>query len=293
MSWKRAIGLLIFAWILVCSSSFQSAAATPKSKLTVVVEDKNKQPIEQLQVSVYKIAEIRNTDYYPAPGFENSGISIAGLANQPSAENAKTVWEYIKAHQIGGTKQSSQNGKVVFKDLDAAIWLVVCDDGQAHHFNPFFVFLPQVSNGTLKYDVTSTPKTESNTSNSKTIYVVVKWEDSNDALKWRPKKVLVSLKRNGQIVDSEVLSPLNAWAHTFQNLSTDGQYSVEEESVEYYDTTYNGDAENGFVITNLCKATNKRPNTGDYMQATLWGALLIVSGLCFFIIRLIQNKGRK
>lgn len=293
MSWKKAIGLLVLAWTIISSCSLQSEAAIPKSRLTVVVEDKNKQPIDNLEVSIYKIAEIRNTDYYPATGFENSGISIAGLANQPSAENAKTVWEYIKTHQISGTKQISQNGKVVFQDLDAAIWLVVCNDGQAHHFNPFFAFLPQVSNGALKYEVTSTPKIEVNKPNSKAIYVVVKWEDNNDALKWRPKDVLVSLKRNGQIVDSEILSPTNAWSHTFQNLPLDGDYSVEQTPVEHYKTTYNGDAQNGFVITNLCKATSTRPDTGDYMRATLWGVLLIASGLCFFVVRVIQNRTRK
>ncbi len=292
MSWKRVISLFVLAWILVCGASFQSMAATPKSKLAVVAEDQNKQSIHGLKVSLYKIAEIRNTDYYPAAGFENSGISIAGLVNQPSAENAKIVWEYVKANQISGMQQMSQNGESVFESLDPAIWLVACEEGQEHYFNPFFVFLPQVSNGALNYNVTSTPKIETNVPNSKAIHVVVKWEDNNDALRWRPKEVLVSLIRNGQVVDSEVLSAANGWSHVFENLPADGQYSVIEETVDRYKTTYNGDANNGFVITNICQATSKRPDTGDHMKTALWGTLLVVSGACFLMIKFTERKQR-
>ncbi|GAA4080739.1 Cna B-type domain-containing protein [Amphibacillus indicireducens] len=67
--------------------------------------------------------------------------------------------------------------------------------------------------------------------------------------------VTINLLANGEVVDSVKLSDLNDWSHTFTDLPVENEqgpieYTVEEVSIEGYETTITGDAESGFIVTN-------------------------------------------
>src|SRR5690625_1992120 len=68
--------------------------------------------------------------------------------------------------------------------------------------------------------------------------------------------VTVHLLANGEITDSIELSESNNWQHTFLELPLEDfegnpiEYTVEEETVEGYETSITGSAKDGFIITN-------------------------------------------
>ena len=276
--------------VLVCSSV--CLAETQKCTLTVVLQDEQDNPIEDVTVSLCQIAQIEGDAYYPADGFKTSGISLAGLLNNPSAENAAIILDYAKNNQLEMISETAKEGTAVFSDLDQGIWLVCCEEGADYSFPPFIVFLPQVINGQVSYDVTSVPKTEVVIPDTCNIHVLKQWDDDNDANGLRPDSVIVHLLMDGEVADSVELSAENAWSYTFSSLPADGVYAVEEEAVADYEASYNGDAVNGFVITNTCTyevTDGKLPQTGQMWWPIL---LLAVAGAAFVSLGVIEIKGK-
>jgi len=162
MSFKKRFLKLCLACVLIFGCFISCMAAPENCKLTVKLLDKNKQPIDGLQVSICKVADISGSDYIPAEAFAESGISISGIVNHPTEEVANAVCQYVKKQQIESQSAQSQNGEVGFDSLDRAIWLVFCQEEQEYRFNPYFVFLPQTINGKVQYEVIAEPKVEEN-----------------------------------------------------------------------------------------------------------------------------------
>lgn len=289
MSFKKRFLWLCLACILILGCPISCMAVSSDCKLTVKLIDKEKKSVEGLDVTICKVANIIGTDYVPAEGFLDSGISIAGIVNNPSAEAANTVYQYVIDNQLPAQSMSSVDGEVIFSSLAQAIWLVSCEEGQSHSFNPFLVFLPQTTGGEIKHEVVSEPKLEDNPQNQRNIYVVKQWKDSDNARGFRPDSITIHLERDDKKVASAKLSDENGWSFTFVNLQKDGEYSVEEEAVEHYKAEYNGDAANGFVITNTYHTGEKLPQTGQ-----LWWpiALIALAGVSFVILGIIELRNK-
>ncbi len=263
-------------------------AVSPEGKLTVFLEDREGDPIDGLRVSVCKVAAINGSEYVPAEGFEDSGISISGVIRDPSSVNAKNILKYIEENQVSSLSAVSAEGAAVFSSLNIGIWIVYCEEGQGHSFNPFFVFLPYAVNDELCYEIVSVPKTEVDTPENKSIYVVKQWEDKNDAAKKRPDCVTVDLLLEGEVIDTVTLNEDNGWAHTFSQLPDEGTYSVEERKVERYSVKYSGDSENGFIITNTYDS-EKLPQTGQQWWPI---GILSVAGIAFLALGIVEMRGK-
>ena len=83
-----------------------------------------------------------------------------------------------------------------------------------------------------------TPETTS-VSGSKT------WADNNNQDGKRPDSITIHLLKNGEIVDTKVVTANDGWAWSFENLAKkdngrDITYSISEDAVTDYSTTYNG-----------------------------------------------------
>jgi len=303
MRFKRKINLkitikyffvLLMASVLFANFLLPCNAITEKGELTVTLEDKGKNNINGMAVYICQIAELNNTGYYPTKAFENSGISVSGIINNPDGAAAKAVYDYIINNKVGGMSQISENGKVCFSDLNLGIWLVYCkSDGESKYtFNPYFVFLPYESGGRLIYQVSSVPKVEDNKQDEINIYVIKKWDDNHNAENKRPDSVIIELLKGDERVDSVELSDRNGWAHTFMNLPKEGKYSVREKKVDNYKVNYSGDITNGFIVTNTYEG-EKLPQTGQ-----LWWpiAVIAVAGIgfiCLGIYELAVKKNEK
>lgn len=169
MSIKKTFLRLCLACVLIFGCFVSCMAAPSDCKLTVKLNDENKQTIDGMQVFICKVADINGTDYIPTEAFVDSGISIAGLVKHPTAEEANAVCQYVKKNRIESVSANSQNGEVVFDSLDRAIWLVFCQEEQEYRFNPYFIFLPQTINGKVQYEVVAEPKVEKNTTESEPV----------------------------------------------------------------------------------------------------------------------------
>lgn len=284
------ISVFVFAFCFV-SPSF---AAIEQGKLTVVLEDADKNKIDGMTINISQVAEFKNSDYSPTQAFENSNISISALLNNPNEMTAKSIVNYIKNNNIDNLSTASQNGKAVFSELSLGIWVVYSDDESGYIFNPYIVFLPFESEGKLYYEVLSTPKLENIGPDEINIYVVKKWDDKNNVAKKRPESITVELLNGEKVVGEVLLSEANAWSHTFLKLSKDGDYSVREKKVADYKATYSGDTTNGFIITNSY-AGEKLPHTGQYwwpiVIIAIAGAGLLVLGI--YEIGVKKNGSKK
>ena len=257
---RICIALLCILYIVV--SVMPCYAADTHGTITVVLEDAEKHPLDGIPVHLCKIADMDSNGYYPAAAFTNAGLSLAAIINNPSESAANDVATYITEHAVSFQSAVSATGKAVFQELEMGIWLVFCDENSSFIFNPFFVFLPSASGGKLYYEVSSTPKIEDNEPHLCNVHVMKRWDDKNNAAKKRPDSVTVELLDGDTVISSAVLSEQNGWTHTFTDLAKSGNYAVRETAVAYYEAQYDGDWQNGFIITNTYTG-EKRPQTGQ------------------------------
>ncbi|MBO5213638.1 MAG: Cna B-type domain-containing protein [Clostridia bacterium] len=285
----KTICVLLLSMLFIVGAVIPCYAATESGKISVLLEDKDNNIIDGVNVHICKIADMNNTGYYPSKSFENSGISISGIINAPTEPTAKDITDYIRDNNIESASAITENGKVSFSDLGLGIWLVFCEEDGKYTFNPYFVFLPYESEGKLYYEITSSPKAEDSKPNLINVYVIKKWDDKNNAAKKRPESVTVELLDGEKVISSAVLNEQNGWAHTFTDVSKDGDYSVKEKKVENYTAQYNGDISNGFIVTNSYNG-EKLPQTGQ-----LWWPIVIISvaGIAFVLLGIMELGARK
>ena len=289
----KNIFITLLAIVLIIGSVVPCFAAEQSGKITVTLEDKEKNHINGVKVYLCQVAELNDSGYYPTTAFETSGISVSAIVNNPDETAAKTIFDYIKEKNVSTLSKVSTDGKASFSDLNLGIWVVLCEENGKHTFNPYIVFLPYESKGNLHYEVSSTPKVEDSDSDKISIYVIKKWDDKNNAAKKRPDSVFVELLNGNTAVSSIELSEANGWAHTFTNVSKDGVYSVKEKSVSNYKATYSGDLANGFVVTNSYNG-EKLPQTGQYW----WPIVIIaIAGAGFILLGIyeigVKKNGKK
>ncbi len=274
--------------ILAAVSILPCAAANETGSMIVTLEDKDKNKISNTTIHLCQIAELNNTGYFPATAFENSGISIAGIINNPNQTAADSIAKYIKENNIPTLSETSADGKVAFHNLSLGIWLVFCEENGQYSFNPYIIFLPYESGGKLYYNIDSFPKLEINT-NIINIYVVKKWDDKNNAAKKRPESITVDLLDGDTVISSAELNELNGWSHTFPLCNKNGNYAVRENAITDYKATYSGDATNGFIITNTYIG-EKLPQTGQYWWPI---ALIAIAGLGFILLGIYEMRAKK
>lgn len=87
-----------------------------------------------------------------------------------------------------------------------------------------------------------------------TVTVTKKWEDNENEKGKRPEKIIVNLLADGSKIDTQEITATNNWTYTFQELDKykNGaiiSYTVTEEPITDYTTTYNQEQANENNIT--------------------------------------------
>ena len=101
--------------------------------------------------------------------------------------------------------------------------------------------------------------------------VTKSWQDNNNQDGIRPESITVKLLANGEDTNKTLtLSKGNSWTDTFSGLDeyADGEkiaYTIEELTVEGYDTEITGEASTGYIITN-----SHTPETITISGAKTW-----------------------
>lgn len=270
--------VLILRMILLLSFAASSVGMADSQGGSIDVEVK-----DGLRIYISQIVKLENSSYELMPEYANSGLEVSAILQYPTLENAKLIREYVKEEGIACKEAVSENGKATFSPVGKGLYLVFCEPSETLRFEPFFVFLEEDS-------VTAIPKVEEIQPDEISIYVLKRWNDNENAAGKRPEKITVHLLQDSVKVDSVVLSAENAWSYMFQSLDKDAVYTVTEDEVDNYRASYNGDAENGFVITNTYEAPEKDPITGDNNRV---GLLLFLGGASALIIIVMIIKRKK
>lgn len=272
---KKIRFFLICILLLTLSAASISMADSENGNIHIEMQD-------ELYVGICQVAKVEEGAYELVPEFAQSGIEISALLSYPTLENAKLVWEYVQEQKITSKEVTSENGVATFSSVKKGIYLVYCGQEQNYRFEPFFIFLTEEN-------VTAVPKMEEIHPDEMSISVVKMWEDNQNASGKRPEKIKIYLLQDGEKIASAELHDGNAWSYTFANMSANAEYTVSEEVVEGYAVSYNGDKENGFVITNTYEGTESKPSTGDSQSV---GVLLLLCGVSMMMI-LLSITGRK
>ena len=111
------------------------------------------------------------------------------------------------------------------------------------------------------------------------------------------KEIEVQLLANGKEIQNVKLNEGNSWKHTFKDLpkyDENGKeitYTVNEVAVEGYDTKIEGNAKDGFVITNKEKPIKPRvPKTSIGTQ--LFG-YMAMAGVSLGLLQISRKKRNK
>ncbi len=121
--------------------------------------------------------------------------------------------------------------------------------------------------------------------------VTKSWDDADDQDGIRPDEVTIKLFADGEDTGKTVtLSADNEWTDYFTELDKykagkEISYTVEEVSIDGYESSISGNQEEGYTITNSRTPDDTTPKTVDDSSIIAWGTLmtLAVIGLCAFI----------
>ncbi len=236
------------AVLAVCCVFFCATALAAGCSLRVSIEDENKNPVPDISVEVCQVTAFDGESHSLLEEFAELDLTAEELSRERTAEQAERVYQYILAKELSGTIVLTDGmGAANFTSLGKGIYLVFERGGQVLSFSPYLVSLPTWSEGDWYYHLTTTPKTIS--TDSRSIMVMVLWEDQEDAAGLRPDHVQVTLYRDGVAIRTVVLNEDCQWQHTFTMLPGSGVYSVLQTSVQHYATRYEEVAE-GFLVIN-------------------------------------------
>lgn len=102
------------------------------------------------------------------------------------------------------------------------------------------------------------------------IPVEKKWVDDNNSKNYRPNEVTIHLFANEDEVGEYKLLSNEDWKHTFENLpkfkeGKEIKYSIKEDKVENYSTSYSGDYNTKFTVTNTIEGKVSIPVTKKWI----------------------------
>ncbi len=253
---KKSVSAVFFTVvisILIIFGGIKAFATQQPCSLTInVTTADNSAQVSQIKVGLCKIASLQEGKYELTDAFSTSGISVENILNKTNSNHNAEIYRYVIDNNITyDTATTNSEGSAVFSNLNQGIYLVFCENSQSLTFSPYMVSLPAVVNGNLVYNVTSEPKTINSKDNVKNIYVKILWHDNNNYGEKRPQTIIITLLRNGKPYKTAELSEACNWEYTFRDVPADGVYTIRQGNIDHYETYYEGDAENGFTVTNI------------------------------------------
>lgn len=310
MKHKKKIWILTFIMILswILQSTQILAATLPKGSISIVC------PVEGMELSLYRVADYDEDGSFTLTGnFAKYAVSLK-QDNQEGWQGAAYTLsdcagrDNIRADAAG---KAGSDGTVCFTDLTRGLYLVrgqqteSQDGGKTVLYTPqvALIALPDAASGTDPYQVTGVLKYEKKewqTGMKRKLHVLKVWKQ--DTEKSRPASIEVELLRtdangNTTVADRQVLKKDNQWSYTWEDLSTQAQWSVTEKEVPAGYTESTGREGNTVILTNTATVTVQGPDavTAQKLPQTgqLWWPvpLLSVAGAgCLLIGRKLRHS---
>lgn len=189
-----------------------------------------------------------NLSFALTEGFAGSGVSLKDLRVSTLPQE---LADYAAEQNLLGTAvQADESGFVTFSSLSTGLYLVTQTEAVEGYLtvSPFLVSLPMYNeaSGTYIYTVEAAPKVQRPPKDDISVTVVKKWQDNN---KNRPESLTVNLLKEGEVVDTVVITAEDQWKYTWTGLNAYYKWTVEEEIPEGYFAAYQT-YENTTTITN-------------------------------------------
>lgn len=144
-----------------------------------------------------------------------------------------------------------------------------------------------------------TNTTKNSTPTRTSVKVTKVWDDYNDKYKKRPQSIVVNLLADGEVIQTTtIVADANGnWMHEFTNLpeytSNDKKidYTVSEDVVKGYDTTYSANNNGNITITNTVQKEYGLPGTGGkgVLLYMIVGGIMIVVSVILLVLRRKQH----
>ena len=244
---KKAFALIIMTALCITLFSFATSAVSLDKKGTIALttaDKETKEPISgavfrvYLFASAYEIAD--GLAYVYTEEFKDNRMDMGNFSDAYLPIHLKA---YADENNIGYIEKSTDiNGRLVFDNLPCGAYLVVPVDIAEGYLNPnaFIVTIPMKDTKQNKwvYNIDATPKVECDKDNDgEKTYISVKkhWQSTEKT----PDSVMVSLVKDGVIIESVILSGANNWYHRWDELDKNHSWSVIETDVpEGYTVSY-------------------------------------------------------
>ena len=221
-------------------------------------------PLSGVAFDLYKVADMdAYGEFTVTDDFSGYAISL----DQQTAEEWRALAQTIASYAIRDNlpvllqETTDSSGHAAFTGLRAGMYLVYghryINGDFVYTPEPFLVSLPGLDNNDdWLYDVETNCKGEGHTDlpMTTTVKVLKVWEDAGHESN-RPRDIEVQLLRDDLVYDTVTLNAENNWRYTWQDLSTDYQWSVIEKDVPENYTLLITREGITFVLTNTYNPT--------------------------------------
>lgn len=289
---------MIFIWTWLPDMTFARVPVDVKRKCSLTLQ----YPCKDIPVQIYRVADVTEAGkYVRTEEFEKYAVSLEQPDQTGWRNLALALSGYVARDEIKALKSevTDENGKVVFQDLKAGLYLISegkgIKDGCQYTSEAVLVALPELGeqeqwiadvNATVKY--TCDPQLPEGTTVQKKVLKI--WDDAEN--KTCPQKVEVQLLKDGKIVETVSLAKENNWKYRWDNLDASSTWKVVEKEVPSgYTVTINQD-NSTFTITNKKNVQAgtkpaKLPQTGQIWWPV---GILAVGGMILFFSGWIRRR---
>ena len=257
---------------------------------------------EGVEIKIYKVASFNVVGEYELAGdFADYAIDVVNVKSQDEWNAlSDTLAAYVAADSLVPTKVATTgaDGVASFTEIEVGLYLVsgavttYIDDGTIH-YDDFLISVPGLDDEeNWIYDIDSVPKPVYHEPVYEEIeYSVVKlWKDAGYENK-RPEGINVDIMKDGELVESIVLTAENNWSYSWVGLDDGSVWQVVERDVpEAYTVTFE-QKDFAFMITNTY--IPEEPPTGDSFNAVPYIVAMCVSGALLIVLGVIKSKKDK
>ena len=286
---RKCFAILAAAVLLVmCAVTVSAEAFDPGKTGSVTVtltEQTEMTPIAGAELSLYYIARVGinaagQLNYTCIKTYTKAGIELE------DPELSAKLDAYLAENPATDTKAVTDGtGTAVFENLPLGLYFVR-QTGAVEGYAPcksFLVTVPAEGADGYAYAVNATPKTEV----AKLTDITIRKVWNTDASTKAADSVTVQLLRDGNVVETAILSDENDWQVTYTGLPESDAYSIKEVPVpKGFTATYK---QKGYVFT--VTNTSSLIQTGQLVWPipllAVVGVLLLAAGTV-----LLRKKGR-
>lgn len=304
---RKIIGAVLILALLLSFAGLTAQAATRvdtdvKGSLQLTYSYDG-QLFEDLEIQIYRVAEISEFAEFTLTGaFQSLSVSLENIKTQDEwREIASTLSAYIVSDAIAAdySAVTGADGTVSFTDLPLGLYLVYMvraeqEDGYCH-FDSFMISVPTLDEtDNWVYDVIARPKSFHKVIVPKEIsYTVNKlWRDEGHE-HLRPQNVSIDLYRDGEFVETVVLSAENNWTYTWTTTDDGAIWQAVETNVPEGYTVTLEQSGNYFFVTNSYDKPTPPPSTGDISNPYLYLIVMCVAGLGLIVLGITGRRGKK